>query len=80
MFYLTKYSNVIRLQTYGKGPLSEKRNPLSQLRGLQFNSKGSFIYTPSNSRCYTNCGALVGTRIFTGSQSVKKYTPFINHL
>ena len=36
---------VISLQTYGKGPLGERRNPLPP-HGLLFSisSKGSFIY------------------------------------
>ena len=44
--------------TYGKGPLSERRNPLQPLNGLLFpiSSKG-FLYTPSHSY-----GALAGTR------------------
>ena len=49
---------------YGKGPLSEKGNPLLSLHGLVvlINSKGSFICTISQTAEYSRRGALVGMR------------------
>ena len=63
----TFYFTVIWRRTHGKGPLSERGNPLPP-HGLLFpiSSKGSFICTTPqteyNDLCHTSCGALAGTR------------------